>query len=75
MYKFTLFFVIPFLLITTYISYLLCGDFSYVYYKMFGFAYTKVLQMAFRGSLDNADFDLNLNRNTFDEMRIGPIQM
>ena len=66
MYKIALFsfgFAMFFVLYSNYIVYLIWGDFHMFYYRDYKFIFLKILSMFYRGSIDNGDFDDNINRN------------
>lgn len=66
MYNITLFafgFGMLFIVYSNYIAYFIWGDFHMLYYKDYKFIFLKILAMFYRGSIDNSDFDPNINRN------------
>jgi len=52
-----------FVIYSNYIAFYIWGDFYMFYYKDYKFIFLKILAMFYRGSIDNSDFDPNINRN------------
>lgn len=70
MYNITLFtfgFTSFFVLYSNYIALFIWGDFHMFYYKDLKFIFLKIMSMFSRGSMDNSDFDGNLNRNAISD--------
>lgn len=55
-YLFVILYLLPFILISMFISYMMFGDYYITHYRELMFAFLKVLQSFFRGSLDHIDY-------------------
>jgi hypothetical protein len=59
-------------MLSFFVALYLFGDHFFPYYKKLGFIFIKVLQSFFRGTLDNSDYDPDMDRyGDFGEERSG----
>ncbi len=63
-YAFTFSFLLLFISFSTFASFYIFGDFALIYYKQLSFILLKVIGMISRGTLDNIDYETELNPNS-----------